>query len=136
MKPTKAPSMECNEGMTLLELMVVILVLLSFIAILFIGARAWREGSDRSANILNIRNVQQAVRSHANLHGLPNGATLYSSDIVGVGKYLDNVKPPNSDIVYAYCSMVPDIGTLYLTAIYSEGSFAIYAPSANTFSGW
>ena len=136
MKPTKTPSTVCNEGMTLLELTVVILVLLSFVAILFIGARAWRTGSDRAANILNIRNVQQAVRSHANLHGLSNGATLYSSDIVGAGKYLNNVKAPNSDIVYAYCTVVPDIGNLYLTAIYSDHSFADYAPSANTYMGW
>ena len=32
------------KGMTLLELTVVILVLLSLIYILFIGARAWKKG--------------------------------------------------------------------------------------------
>ena len=44
------------SGMTLLELTVVILVLLSLISILFIGARAWKKGSDRAASILTIRN--------------------------------------------------------------------------------
>ena len=42
-----------KAGMTLLELTVVILVLLSLITILFVGARAWKRGSDRSANIMN-----------------------------------------------------------------------------------
>ncbi len=37
-----------KSGMTLLELTVVILVLLSLIGILFIGARAWKRGSDRT----------------------------------------------------------------------------------------
>jgi len=57
-------------GMTLLELTVVILVLLSLITILFIGARAWKKGSDRSANIMNIRNCQQAMRGEQNMKQL------------------------------------------------------------------
>ena len=56
-----------KAGMTLLELTVVILVLLSLITILFVGARAWKRGSDRSANIMNIRNCQQAMRGEQNM---------------------------------------------------------------------
>ena len=63
-------NMKSKSGMTLLELTVVILVLLSLISILFIGARAWKKGSDRSANIMNIRNTQQAMRGHENMKGL------------------------------------------------------------------
>ena len=39
---------------------------LSVIPILFIGARAWKQGSDRAACILTQRNIQQAVRSYKN----------------------------------------------------------------------
>ena len=60
-------NMKSKSGMTLLELTVVILVLLSLISILFVGARAWKKGSDRSANIMNIRNTQQAMRGHENM---------------------------------------------------------------------
>ena len=58
--------MKRKAGMTLLELTVVILVLLSLISILFIGARAWKKGSDRAANIMNIRNLptSHAWRMH------------------------------------------------------------------------
>jgi type II secretory pathway pseudopilin PulG len=50
--------------MTLLELTVVILVLLSLITILFIGAQAWKRGSDRAICIINIQNVQKGVRGY------------------------------------------------------------------------
>lgn len=75
MKLTNTSNLKAKSGMTLLELTVVILVLLSLISILFIGARAWKKGSDRSANIMNIRNTQQAMRGHQNLKELnPGGA--------------------------------------------------------------
>ena len=136
MKPTPTPATKRNVGITLLELTVVILVLLSLVTILFIGARAWKKGSDRSANILNIRNVQQAMRSHANLRGLSDGAVLSSSAIVGAGKYLENVKAPNTDITYAYGTTVPTIGTLYLTATYASGTSIDFEPTASTYAGW
>ncbi len=73
------------NGMTLLELTVVILVLLSLISILFVGARAWKKSSDRAANIMNIRNVQQAVRAHQNMQGLLENAPLATTVIFGNG---------------------------------------------------
>jgi type II secretory pathway pseudopilin PulG len=136
MKSTPAPKNRQKSGMTLLELTVVILVLLSLITILFIGARAWKKGSDRAANIMNIRNVQQAVRSHANIRGLLDGAPLASTDIVGSGKYLNSVTPPNSDITYGYLTVVPTLGTLYLTQTYASGTANDYAPGATAYAAW
>ena len=136
MKLTNTHSMKRKSGMTLLELTVVILVLLSLISILFIGARAWKKGSDRAANILNIRNVQQAVRAHSNVRGLAEGATLASTEIVGTGKYLNSVTAPNTDITYAYGSAVPAIGTLYLVATYAGTTSTDYAPTTGSTSEW
>ena len=136
MKLTNTDSMKRKSGMTLLELTVVILVLLSLISILFIGARAWKKGSDRAANILNIRNVQQAVRAHANVRGLAIGATLPDTDIVGSGKYLNSVTAPNTDITYAYGTAVPALGTLYLVATYASGTDTDYAPTTGSYSEW
>jgi len=135
-KLTNTQTMKRKSGMTLLELTVVILVLLSLISILFIGARAWKKGSDRAANILNIRNVQQAVRAHANVRGLLEGAALPSTDIVGSGRYLNSVTAPNSDISYAYGTTVPPIGTLYLIATYAAGTDTDYAPTAGSYAEW
>jgi len=46
------------------------------IPILFIGARAWKKGSDRAVCILAQRNIQQAVRSYQSTHALAPGAPL------------------------------------------------------------
>ena len=139
MKLTNTLSMKRKAGMTLLELTVVILVLLSLISILFIGARAWKKGSDRAANILNIRNVQQAVRAHANVRGLAESAALASTDIIGTGKYLNSVTPPNSSITYTgnFAAAVPPIGTLYLAPTYADAAAtADYAPTAGSYAEW
>ena len=136
MKLTNTQNMKSKSGMTLLELTVVILVLLSLISILFIGARAWKKGSDRAANILNIRNVQQAVRAHANVRALNIADTLPSTEIVGTGKYLNSVTAPNTDITYTYGAAVPAIGTLYLVAAYAGTSSTDFAPATTTYSEW
>lgn len=112
------------KGMTLLELTVVILVLLSLISILFVGARAWKKGSDRSANILNVRNVQQAVRGHANMRALDIGGACPEAEIFtdadggGVG-YLREPRPPVVDggagpTEYQFMATIPPIGALYV----------------------
>jgi len=125
------------NGMTLLELTVVILVLLSLISILFVGARAWKKGSDRAANIMNIRNVQQAVRAHQNMQGLLENAPLATTVIFGNGTtegYLKQPTPPAASLTYGYLGNVPPIGTLYLTV--SGADAADYAPATGTYADW
>jgi hypothetical protein len=46
------------------------------IPVFFVGARAWKKGSDRAACIITQRNIQQAVRYHQSHHGLAPGAPL------------------------------------------------------------
>lgn len=123
--------------MTLLELTVVILVLISLITILFIGVSSWKKGADRSANILNIRNVQQAARAHANSRGLNFNSPLDSSEIVGTDRYLSIVEEPNGAITYDYGTTVPPLGTLYLIATYSDAEASTdYAPTSGSYSDW
>ena len=101
-----------KSGMTLLELTVMILVLLSLISILFIGARAWKAGSDRAGGIINIRNAQQAVRSYQNMNGYPEGKTINMFiDIFGAGRYGVETKcPAGGD--YDHAGAIPPLGTL------------------------
>ena len=104
-----------TAGMTLLELTVVILVLLSLISILFVGARAWKKGSDRAANVLNIRNIQQAARGHANMNNLAEvTGDLDKADIVGTNGYLkEPFLPGTTSTEYTYGTKVPATGFLY-----------------------
>ena len=103
MKLTNIKSHKRNAGMTLLELTVVILVLLSLISILFVGARAWKKGSDRAGCIVNIRNVQQAVRGFENMNP---GTTVASTDIFGSDKYLKFLKCPESSLAASTTALV------------------------------
>jgi len=136
MKLTNTSNMKAiKPGMTLLELTVVILVLLSLISILFIGARAWKKGSDRAASILVIRNVQQAVRSFSNMNGYNPNTTVapvvgppaiagLEDEIFGAGKFIENNPtaagrhPAGGTYVFSYpggASLIPDVGDLYIT---------------------
>ena len=104
-----------KTGMTLLELTVVILVLLSLIAILFVGARAWKRGSDRAGCIMNIRNVQQAVRGHQNMTN--STAAPAATDIYGSGTnvYLPTPSCPASG---TYTFAAPSVGAAVAGGIY------------------
>jgi type II secretory pathway pseudopilin PulG len=69
MKYNLSPKVVSFRGITLMELTVVIVVLITLISVLSIGARAWRRASDRSACVMTIRNLQVATRSYQNLYG-------------------------------------------------------------------
>ena len=68
------------RGLTLLELSVVIGVILSLASVTFAGANAWKNGTGRTQCIVNIRNVQQAVRCYQNVHGFNPGTLAASYD--------------------------------------------------------
>ncbi|MCW1924147.1 hypothetical protein OKA05_16385 [Luteolibacter arcticus] len=123
------------KGMTLLELTVVILVLLSLISILFVGARAWKKGSDRAANVMIVRNVQQAVRSYQNMNNVTEATALDTSvagPIFGTGDFIE-VPPthPVGGLSYSYATTIPGIGTLVATSTGTPtngGTAAEYSP--------
>ena len=82
MKLTKNTYTKAKPGVTLIELTVVILVLLTLIGVLFIGANIYKKGADRAACILNIRNIHQAVRANQNMLDIDVGTAInYAQDI-------------------------------------------------------
>ena len=103
--------------MTLLELTVVILVLLTLIAVLFVGANAWKNGSDRVLCILNLQSVQKGVRSYANLNGRNPGETVpgLQSEVIGLGRFVE-VMPecPARGTYSTNGDVIPALGSLYL----------------------
>lgn len=109
------------RGMTLLELTVVILVLLALIAILFIGARAWKRGSDRTICIINLQNVQKGVRSYSNLYGFVEGASApdLKNKIIGIGRFVETLPSCPATGTYTFgetygIDTIPPIGELYM----------------------
>lgn len=111
-----------NRGLTLLEVTVVILVLLSLIAILFVGVQGWKRGSDRALCIINIRNVQTGVRGLANVSGVDPGQNFpnLQGQLFGTGNFLETSPacPALGNYTYGVDSgvnTVPLVGELYLS---------------------
>ena len=103
--------------MTLIELTVVILVLLTLVGLLFVGANAWKNGSDRVLCILNLQSVQKGLRSYSNLNGRNPGETVVGlqSEIIGAGRYVESMPDCPAQGTYATNGdIIPDIGTLYI----------------------
>jgi prepilin-type N-terminal cleavage/methylation domain-containing protein len=128
MKLNITPRTKRKSGMTLLELTVVILVLLSLISILFIGARAWKRGSDRSGCLIVIRNVQVAMRGDQNMRNSAPGAPgLLYSNIIGDAAYIRTPPkcPSDKTTLYTYIGdgNYPVLGKpLYATCAQAENA--------------
>jgi len=75
MKTIRPPRASSPRGMTLIETTAVLGVLLMLLSLLFLGARAWKNGSDRAGCVLTLRNIQVAVRSYQNSYGFQPGDT-------------------------------------------------------------
>lgn len=107
--------------MTLLEMTVVILVLLTLITVLFIGARAWKRGSDRALCIMHIQGVQKGIRSYSNLYGFSPGANApnLQNKVIGLGRFVETIPICPSNGTYSFGQTygndtIPPVGELYL----------------------
>ena len=128
-----------KSGMTLIELTVVILVLLSLISILFVGARAWKRGSDRAGCIMNIRNVQQGMRSFQNMNGHTAGdvVTGAQTEIIGPGKFVES--PPTCPAAGSYTiggDNLPLVGVLYMTCSFASSDGHVPGSTPADYSDW
>lgn len=124
-----------NKGMTLLELTVVILVLLSLISILFVGARAWKRGSDRSANLMNLRNTQQAMRGHENMRTDVNDNSFEQADLEEYMPFPANIGSGVDGVSYAAGTTITPVGTLWMTATYGA-NVGDFEPAATVTADW
>lgn len=113
--------------MTLLELTIVIFALLGLISLLFIGAQAWKRGSDRTMCIMNILTVQKSLRSHANLYSYDTGETVTGlrAQLIGPGLYLETAPVCRGGGTYTYGedhgeNTIPPIGELYMKCSHAE----------------
>ena len=106
------------RGMTLLELTVVIAVLLGLVGILFVGARAWKRGTDRATCIINQSNVQKAVRAASNLGGFNPGQTVsgLEAQVIGPGRFIEELPLcPGGGTYTTGGDRIPDMAELYMT---------------------
>ena len=112
------------RGMTLVEMTVVILLLLSLVAIIFTAARGWKNGTDRARCIMNIRQMQISVRAFASASNFNPGTDLelhnppvnLLSELVGAGQYVPALPTcPGNGFYFFGGDVIPEIGHLYMT---------------------
>lgn len=118
-----------KKGMTLIEISLVVALLLSLIAILFIGITAYKRGADRSKCVLNISAVQKAVRSHQNMFELEATDSLIAADTLwpaaGDGYFPAELEcPTNSPVagVYTTDTTVPAVSDVYMVCSLAGGA--------------
>ncbi len=126
-----------QAGLTLIEVTLVIAVLLGLISVLFIGVSAYKEGSNRAKCILNITNVQKAVRSYQNMYEKKVTDTLAfetGNSVFGEGKLIEELPVCPSGGDYTGAGSIPAIGTAYLTCDYQTGEETAHVPAST--DGW
>ena len=79
-----------------------------------LGVMWWVAGSNKAACRMNVRNVQQAVRSCQGMNSLMMGAPLDKSAIVGPGKFMETEPVCPSCGPYRWSPVVPEIGHLMI----------------------
>ena len=113
-----------RPGLTLIELTVVIVVVMAFLSMIFIGVRSWKRGSDRANCVLNIRHLQMAVRGYANSRQLNPGEDTallsppvnLTNTMIGPGKFVEG-QPicPGNGLYTMGGNVIPLMGSLYMT---------------------
>ena len=86
--------------------------LLAMESTLFIGARAWKKGSDRAGCMLNIRNVQQAIRSYQNINNLKEGDPIPWDEIIGENGFMPTKPTCPQGGTYTFATKMPKVGDL------------------------
>jgi type II secretory pathway pseudopilin PulG len=119
-----------QQGTTLIELSVVIGVLLLLVGVLFIGIKAWKDGANTAACIVNLASIQKAVRGYENLNGLVAGNPLTLATLSGAGFWATTPACPSGG-TYSPMTSVPPIGTPYMTC-----SIVGHSPSSVTLLNW
>ena len=113
-----------RRGITLVEMTVVILVLLTLVSILWFWAQSWKAGSDRAMCIMNIRFVQVGMRSFTHTSAYQPGQDIspvnLKDEVIGTNKYIDAAPECPGGGSYQFGgNTVPEIGTLYMSCTLS-----------------
>jgi len=85
MKLVKEKKAQVDQGMTLIELTVVIIVLLTLISVMFFVGTAYIKASNRTACLTNQSYIQKAMRGFESLEQLSEGASFKWSDLKADG---------------------------------------------------
>src|SRR6187401_2084612 len=100
-----------KRGMTLLEIALVVALLLSLSAIMFLGIAAYKKGADRAKCLLQLSSIQKVVRSYQNTYDqLAGAALIHNTTLMGSGLYFEttlNCPDTGTPGTYPYMAVIP-----------------------------
>ena len=131
----KTRALKLSKGMSLLEITLVLGLTLALITALLFGISAFQDGSDRARCIMNLVNMQKAMRSFMNLYEFKPGVAFKANpragisgnlegNVFGKGKFIET-KPtcPSGDGTTQYSTgadKFPDVGEMWITCPNAE----------------
>lgn len=128
-----------TKGLTLIEMTIVILIILSLIGVLFIGFKFYKDGADKATCLARISNAQKEVRSYQNMKlqttdddivpSVMATAGLTTIQQIETGK--DNLCPGGGS--YAIAAKFPAVGTAAVTC---SGGAADNLHKPESTDGW
>ena len=109
------------QGLTLIEVSLVIALLLGLISIVFLGIGSYRKGADKAKCKMQLSQIQKAIRAHSNFNNLAVGATFGEADAFGTGKPIGTVAPvcPSGGTI-TWSATIPAVGTPYGNCSYTD----------------
>jgi len=112
-----------KPGMTLIELTVVIIVLLTLITVLFFAGTAYIKASNRTACLANQATIHKGVRGYQSLKQKDTTDTLTIADVSSDGYLGDTTKMlcPTNDASYSITANFPAQGVR--AAICGDGTY-------------
>ena len=104
-----------NNGFTLVELLIVIVIVTIIAAIAVPNFTNFRQTADIEVSAQNIASIQRAMRYHVRLNQLSEGDPLVSTDFIenASDKMINLPTSPFSDGGYSYGNVVPAQGVCY-----------------------
>ena len=104
-----------NAGMTLVEILLVLGLLVVIGGAILVGVQAVREGANKSLCIAQMQEVQDKMRAYAALNNLNPGDALTTADLIGTGKMIQRTPICKGGGTYTYTAAIPATGTSCIT---------------------
>lgn len=106
-----------RAGFSLIEISIAITVILLLAGVAFMGVTAYLNVGYRTQCVLNISNVQTAIRTYSNANQYSPGATVTGLQglVIGSGLMVETPVCPGGGTYTYGGTTVPAVGTAYLT---------------------
>jgi len=121
-----------QHGTTLIELSVVIAVLLLLVGVLFIGIKAWKNGANTAACVINLSSIQKAARGYANMNQIATGGLEGVASLTTAGFWSTTPVCPGGG-TYSFLAAAPAQGSAYAVCTFATSG---HAPTTANLANW